>query len=356
MNQPPIPPDADLRHMPGYMIDIEALLNSELAATGDPAANWFALLTWCASMHQVPAGSLPDDDRLLAYLVRLGRDVRTWRKMRENGALRGWEKHDDGRLYHPVVTQKVLGLLDKSRKAGAATARREARKNVQVSENTKHEKIDRSSTDDHTIIKGREGKGREEKGRRESIEASPQTERSPAPEEPSLFADEPSPLGESLPPTSSAEEMRARASSAGAGDSGPAAGPAQGGAGGALVLVNPGGAAPPARDGAAVPAIDNGFETFWRVYPRKVDKASARKAFDRAVKARKATAGELAAGAAQYALERSGQDPKFTKHPATWINGECWRNEPEPPAGTVPRVATGAAAGILSYFEEREGT
>lgn len=329
MNQPPIPPDADLRHMPGYMIDIEALLNSELAATGDPAANWFALLTWCASMHQVPAGSLPDDDRLLAYLVRLGRDVRTWRKMRENGALRGWEKHDDGRLYHPVVTQKVLGLLDKSRKAGAATARREARKNGQVSENIKNEKIDRSSTDNHTIIKGRE-----EKGREESLEASPQTERSPAPEEPSLFAEESSPPGESLPLTSTVEETRARAN----------------------FPALTGGAEPPARRDAAVPAVDDGFEAFWSEYPRKVDKASARKAYDRALKAGKATAGELEAGAAQYAIERSGQDPKFTKHPATWINGECWRNEPEPPSGTVPRVATGAAAGILSYFEERERT
>ncbi|OKO71893.1 hypothetical protein AC630_31760 [Bradyrhizobium sp. AS23.2] len=37
-------------------------------------------------------------------------------------------------------------------------------------------------------------------------------------------------------------------------------------------------------------------------------------------------------GAMRYAAERTGQDPKFTKHPATWLNGECWKDEPEPPA------------------------
>ncbi len=172
---PPIPDDADLRHMPSYMIDVQSLLDSDLAAFGDPAANWYAVLTWCAALHQVPAGSLPDDDAVLAYLVRLGRDVRTWKKFREKGALRGWVKHSDGRLYHPVVTKKVLELLKVSRagRKGGLTyaANLAARKSGQVIENTKHgsdnrrghARSDLSESSEQKLDNRREGKGTEGK-------------------------------------------------------------------------------------------------------------------------------------------------------------------------------------------------
>ena len=68
------------------------------------------------------------------------------------------------------------------------------------------------------------------------------------------------------------------------------------------------------------------FEDFWRAYPRKVAKDAARRAFDKALKAG-VDAGALIAGAQRYAVERQGQDPKFTKHPATWLNGGCWEDE-----------------------------
>ena len=64
------------------------------------------MLLWCASWHQLPAASLPDDDRVLANLAGYGRVVKEWQRVRE-GALRGWVKCDDGRLYHPVVAEKA---------------------------------------------------------------------------------------------------------------------------------------------------------------------------------------------------------------------------------------------------------
>lgn len=167
---PPVPADTDLRHMPGYMIDVQSLLGSDLAALGDPAANWFAVLTWCASFHQIPAGSLPDDDTVLAYLVRLGRDVRTWKRMREKGAMRGWVKHSDGRLYHPVVTETVLKLLGKSKAGKTAAEAKQARRNSQAVENVSSGTNDRSTNEGSSLQqsdnnrkerKGIEGKGRE---------------------------------------------------------------------------------------------------------------------------------------------------------------------------------------------------
>lgn len=70
------------------------------------------------------------------------------------------------------------------------------------------------------------------------------------------------------------------------------------------------------------------FEEFWLNYPRKVDKAAARRAWKTARK--KADAATIMAGCLRYAAERDGQDHKFTKYPATWLNADAWENEPAP--------------------------
>lgn len=111
---PPIPADADLRHFPCVSINAADLRNSDMAIEGDPADNWFCMLLLMASWHQVPAGSLPTDDAKLAYLVGLGRDLRTWKK-HKTGALRGWVLCADGRLYHPMMVEAVQEALQKSR-------------------------------------------------------------------------------------------------------------------------------------------------------------------------------------------------------------------------------------------------
>jgi hypothetical protein len=64
------------------------------------------------------------------------------------------------------------------------------------------------------------------------------------------------------------------------------------------------------------------FEEFWGVYPRKVGKGAARKAYRQALK--RASHAEILAGAKRYR-----PDTGFTKHPTTWLNAECWLDEPE---------------------------
>ncbi|MGO4151486.1 DUF1376 domain-containing protein [Cupriavidus sp. YAF13] len=105
-HQPLTPSDCDLRDFQFMPLDVVRLRDSDLAALEDPAACWAAVLLWCAAWHQLPAASLPDDDRVLSQLAGFGRVVREWQKVRE-GALRGWIKCSDGRLYHPVVAEKA---------------------------------------------------------------------------------------------------------------------------------------------------------------------------------------------------------------------------------------------------------
>lgn len=88
-------------------LDVARLRDSELASNESPEACWAAVQLWAASWHQIPAGSIPNDDKWLAKATGYGRIVKEWTRVRD-GALRGWVKCTDGRLYHSVVAEKAL--------------------------------------------------------------------------------------------------------------------------------------------------------------------------------------------------------------------------------------------------------
>lgn len=66
------------------------------------------------------------------------------------------------------------------------------------------------------------------------------------------------------------------------------------------------------------------FDEFWSAYPRKVAKGAARTAWLKAVKI--VDPSTLIAGAISYANDPA-RKPEYTKHPATWLNAECWEDE-----------------------------
>ena len=112
---PPVPADCDLTDFEFMPLSVSRLRDSDLTALATGEEFRAAVLAWCAAWHQMPAGSLPDDDRLLARLLGFGRDVTGWQTVREM-ALHGFTKCSDGRLYHPVVCEKALEAWNK--KAG----------------------------------------------------------------------------------------------------------------------------------------------------------------------------------------------------------------------------------------------
>jgi hypothetical protein len=73
---------------------------------------------------------------------------------------------------------------------------------------------------------------------------------------------------------------------------------------------------------------DAAFDEWWKVFPLKKAKPSARKAYDRARQSTSTVV--LLDGARRYAAERAGQDPKYTAHPATWLNQRRWEDDPTP--------------------------
>ncbi len=81
--------------------------------------------------------------------------------------------------------------------------------------------------------------------------------------------------------------------------------------------------------GRAAQTAPQGFDDFWRLYPKKVARTDAMQAFVRALK--HATIDEILQGALRYATERREEDPRYTKHPATWLNKGCWSDATSTP-------------------------
>jgi hypothetical protein len=80
------------------------IFTSDLAALSNGAEFKAALILYDAAYSQLPAGSLPSDDRLLSFLSRAGSDWSDVKAM----ALRGWTLCSDGRLYHRITAEKAL--------------------------------------------------------------------------------------------------------------------------------------------------------------------------------------------------------------------------------------------------------
>lgn len=77
------------------------------------------------------------------------------------------------------------------------------------------------------------------------------------------------------------------------------------------------------------------FEEFWAVYPRKAAKPQGRKAYLVALK--RTDHQTIVDGARRYA-DDPNRDPGYTKHPATWLNGDCWGDDPLPQRGGTRAV------------------
>lgn len=95
---------------------------------------------------------------------------------------------------------------------------------------------------------------------------------------------------------------------------------------------------------------EEGFEHFWANYPRKVDKARARRAYE---KARKTVGhGEIAHGLGGWLVywQRARTEARFIPHPATWLNNERWTVTPPP----LPDDQPAGYAGILALINEGE--
>lgn len=125
---PPYPADTEPR---GWALDLdyEKIEQSDTWALASPEQRPWLLMLWLVAWRQVPSGSLPDDDRLIAARVGMpAAQFTAWRDV----LLRGWWRATDGRLYHATLTHHVLRMIDKRRKVAERVTRHRAQGNGHV--------------------------------------------------------------------------------------------------------------------------------------------------------------------------------------------------------------------------------
>lgn len=110
-------------------MDIEQVTQSATwTLAREPQMRSLLLLLWITAWQQIPCGSLPDDDELLAAMV--GMDPEEFRA-RRRVLMRGWWLADDGRLYHDTIASRVRDMLDAKLKERQRKAEYRAKKELE---------------------------------------------------------------------------------------------------------------------------------------------------------------------------------------------------------------------------------
>lgn len=279
----------DVRCLPYMPLHIERLRKSRswLRCKRRPELGYYLMNLWMRAWHELPAGSVPDDDDILADAA--GCDPLEWEKIKAD-VLSGWELIGD-RFYHPVVVELAAEAAQKITAARMRTqAAREAR-----GKKTKEIQAAPSVTENVTeTVTSPEGKGREEK-------YPPYPPCDPEP----MVADAVAPAESVSPPACHAE--------------------------------------PTEKPGRLTKAeTDAAFARFRKAYPPRKggqDWPKAGDVFARVV-ARGVDPDIIVAAAEQFYRIEEGLghlNTPYVKQARTWMNGRCWEEYAAPPVTNAGR-------------------
>jgi uncharacterized protein YdaU (DUF1376 family) len=287
----------DLTDFPFMPLYIARLQKSKawLRCKRRPELAFYMLNLWMRAWHETPAGSIEDDDDVLADAAMC--DLRRWAKIKDD-LMQGWEKGEDGRLYHPVVTEIATeSWADKWNRPDRQEQRSEhARAAAKV-------RWDR---------------------------ARAQSEDAPGTADEMLAAQ--SSMPEAMPEHCSTDALKGQGEGEGKGEGKERA--------------------ERAPDGARLPAkaAEEEFErTFWPAYPIKDGKKDAKAAF---LKARKlASLEEIMAGLGRYVEKLATPNGPKPKYAQGWLNGERWTDGAPASNGHPPDPDESFRAMIQVYLD-----
>lgn len=270
--------DVDVRSFPFMPLHIHRLRTSRawMRCKRNPALGFYLINLWTAAWQSKPAGSLEDDPMVLADAAMCSDEAFT--ELRED-MLQGWIKCDDGRWYHPVVVEQALiawaSKCSRQAQTEAARQAREAKRRAETISVT--ENATTSVTDSN----------RHRHGHRHVRDRSS-----------SLCSEDRSPA---LPADRSQEPAAKR--------SRPSSKPRK----------------------HAYPA--DAFATWYARFPRKQARPAAEKAFRKIEAADETPFLELLDGIDRF--WRVQPDLGYWPHPASWLNGKRWLDEPASSTATT---------------------
>ena len=270
-----------------FELDYEQIEQSstwDLAAQASPELRPWLLMMWLVSWKQVPCGSFPADEVVIA--AKLGMPPKTWAKHREL-MLRGWTEAEDGRIYHETISARVAAMLKAKESERQRKADYRARKDAERAGagGGRHPDGHGGPPAVHELSHGtddgraRTGPGKDDTGTGTGTNKY------------------------KYPPTPQRGERR----------------------------VSTKAPRPPV-------AVPPGFEAFWNAYPRKVGKPAALKAFSKAAPSEDTLRDMLGAVDEQrQSLQWLKDGGQFIPHPATWLNQQRWLDE----GGAIGRAGGG---------------
>ena len=101
----------------------------------------------------------------------------------------------------------------------------------------------------------------------------------------------------------------------------------------------------------------DGFEEFWRHYPRKEAKIAARKAWARLAFSSAEIPSLLEAMRTWIEIasrSRQWSDPSWIPHPSTWLNQRRWEGDPPPAVRSSPSAQVGLSTWAGPGWSARE--
>lgn len=107
-----------------FELDYEQIEQSDTWDLAGPEGRPWLLMMWLTAWRQVPCGSFPNDEAVIA--AKLGMPAKAWTKYRAV-LLRGWSAADDGRLYHATMTARVTEMMKRRRSDSDRQAERRKR-------------------------------------------------------------------------------------------------------------------------------------------------------------------------------------------------------------------------------------
>ncbi|WP_042776612.1 DUF1376 domain-containing protein [Sinorhizobium fredii] len=154
----------DVRCLPYMPLQIERLRKSKawLRCKRKPELAFYMINLWMRAWHEVPAGSIEDDDDVLADAAMAS--PQEWESLKKE-ILHGWERRD-GRIWHSAVTDIATEGAAKLRKnKNRTSAARQALAEVRSPSvtDTVTDAVTTASKSVTKIVTGPEGKGREGK-------------------------------------------------------------------------------------------------------------------------------------------------------------------------------------------------
>lgn len=161
--EPLVPIDTDLRHLDYMPLKVAHLRDSDFTALVGAEAFRAAVLLWCACWHQIPASSLPNDERLLCKLAGLGRDQKTWASVRDE-AMRHFVLCSDDRFYHPFIADLVIVAIESTKGKKKQTKNATEARLRRLEENRRRNEEKNNVTSHVTSTKRKEENRREDKG------------------------------------------------------------------------------------------------------------------------------------------------------------------------------------------------